>query len=307
MIPKRIISQLKKINGNRIFIQFPEGLKYKILDIAKELEACGFECVLCMEPTYGACDVRDSEASLLGCNGILHVGHTDFGVKSKLPVVYWKYFIDIDPLPIVEKKLNLFKGYKTLGIACSLQYCKVVRKLAGFLRKNGYKVMVPKGEKYPGQILGCRQKILYADKKVDAWIVVSAGKFHALGLALASKKPVHNLDLEAGKVYSMKELKQKTKKIMEWNKSLLAEANTIGIIVSWKKGQMIKPYKVKKKLEKMGKKIYLLAFDEVKPDKLEGLKLDLLINTACPRVAIDDIARFKVPIINFFELKDFCH
>ena len=299
---KSVVKQLKKIRAKKIFVQFPEGLKPKILGIATKLLDEGFEPVLCLEPTYGACDVRDEEAKRLKCDAILHIGHTDFGVKSKLPIVYWEYFIDANPLPIIKKGLKLFKNYKKIGLACSLQYCKTIEKLSKFLAKKGYKVIVPPGEKYPGQILGCRQKVLSVDQRIDAWIVVSAGKFHALGLALASKKPVYNLDLEARKIYSVDKLKWKTKKIIEWNKKIVDEAETIGILVSWKKGQLVQPYKLKKFLEKNGKKVYILAADDIQPEKIEGIKLDLLINTACPRVAIDDIAKYKIPIINISEL-----
>ena len=60
---------------------------------------------------------------------------------------------------------------------------------------------------------------------------------------------------------------------------------------------------MKNKLEKIGKKVYLLAFDEVSPEKLEGLKLDFLINCACPRIGIDDLRKFKIPIVNYEELQ----
>lgn len=38
--------------------------------------------------------------------------------------------------------------------------------------------------------------------------------------------------------------------------------------------------------------------DEVTPEKIEGLKLDALINFACPRIGIDDLSRYKIPILN---------
>ena len=39
--------------------------------------------------------------------------------------------------------------------------------------------------------------------------------------------------------------------------------------------------------------------DEITPEKIQGLKLDGLINLACPRIGIDDLNRYKIPIINF--------
>ncbi len=38
--------------------------------------------------------------------------------------------------------------------------------------------------------------------------------------------------------------------------------------------------------------------DEVSPEKLEGLKLDAAIICACPRIGIDDLERYRIPILN---------
>ena len=105
-IMKEIIDKLKKLNVKKVFVQFPEGLKLKIQEIAKELEKEGFKVILCLEKTYGACDLRDEEAKRLKCDAILHIGHSNFGVKSELPVIYWDYFFDINPLPILEKEFE---------------------------------------------------------------------------------------------------------------------------------------------------------------------------------------------------------
>ena len=60
--------------------------------------------------------------------------------------------------------------------------------------------------------------------------------------------------------------------------------------------------KIKKELESAGKKAYILVFNEIKPEKLEGVELDCYINTACPRIAIENRTEFKKPILNPDEL-----
>lgn len=59
---EKAVKKLKKMKAKRVFIQFPEGLKLSIQNISEDLEKEGFETVLCLEKTYGACDVRDDEA-----------------------------------------------------------------------------------------------------------------------------------------------------------------------------------------------------------------------------------------------------
>ena len=301
---QEIIQKLKKINAKRIFVQFPEGLKLKIQEICKNLEKEGFEIIICLEPTYGACDLRDEEAKRLKCDTILHIGHSNFGIKSKLQVIYYDYFIEADPIPILKKEWKKIENFEKIGLIASLQFIKAAEKIKEFLKKRGKKVFVSKSEKYEMQILGCRlgaaKKI---EKKVDCFLCISAGKFYALGLALQTKKPLLNLDLEKKEIYELNELKKKMMKIIEWNKEKLKDAKKIGILISWKKGQIFgNPFGLKKKLEEKGKEVYLIAMDEILPEKLEGLKLDLLINCACPRIGIDDLLRYKIPLLNYFEV-----
>jgi len=126
LIPKEIIDKLNKAKIKRIFVQFPEGLKLKIQDIAKELEENDFEVILSLERTYGACDVREYEANLLKCNGILHIAHQDYGIKTKLPVVYWDYFIEADAVPALKKEFDKLKKFKNIGLVTSLQFVQTL-------------------------------------------------------------------------------------------------------------------------------------------------------------------------------------
>ena len=176
-----VVEQLKGLKAKRVFVQFPEGLKNeKIQDISKALEKEGITPVLSIEPLYGACDIRDTEAQRLECDCILMVAHTDFGVKSDIPVIYWEYFLDSDPVPILEKEFHKLDGYDKIGLVGSLQYMDKMPEIKNYLEKKGKKVFVAEveGVKYPGQILGCRLKSgKIIEDKVDAFLCVSAAKF----------------------------------------------------------------------------------------------------------------------------------
>ena len=52
----------------------------------------------------------------------------------------------------------------------------------------------------------------------------------------------------------------------------------------------------------MGKEVFVFAFDELSLPKLEGLKVDAMISFGCPRIATDDLEKYKVPFVNFTEL-----
>jgi 2-(3-amino-3-carboxypropyl)histidine synthase len=208
-------------------------------------------------------------------------------------------------LPILEKEFLKLKNFEKIGLITSIQFVKLIPIVKKFLEERGKKVFSQKSLRYAGQILGCDLRAAKAiEKKVDCFLCISAGKFYGAGVVLITNKPVLNLDLEKGEIYSLENFKKKTEKILAWNKSLFNEAKNVGILVSWKKGQLKNPLPVKKEVEKLGKKAYILAMDEITPEKLEGLKIDFLINLACPRIGIDDLEKFKIPVLNFSSLKD---
>ncbi len=306
------IEKLKEKDAKRIFVQYPEGIKLKIQKIVQRLEEECIEVVTCLQECFGACDIRDGEAKRLGCDTILHIGHEDYGVKSELPVVFWEYFIDVNPLPTLQKagEFEKIEPYERIGLVTSIQFVHGIPKVKEFLEKKGKKVFMHKSLQYDGQVLGC---MLDAAKRiedsVDCFLCISAGKFYALGVMFITEKPVFCLDLEREEIIDLGELKKKVQKIIAWNKSELEDARDVGILVSWKKGQLMtygnmdKIFALKKKLEEKGKTVYIFAMDEVSPEKLEGLKLDAAIICACPRIGIDDLERYKVPILNIQDVE----
>ncbi len=297
---KEAVEELKRLKARRVFIQYPEGIKKKIQDIAKQLEKEGMNSVICLQECYGACDIRDEEAIRLGCDVVLHIGHEPVVKKTKVPVVYWEYFLDVDPLPALEKEFDKLKDYKRIGLITSLQFVKTIPIVKKYLEKKGKKVFVHKSLQYHGQVLGCRLDAGKAiEDKVDCFLCISAGKFYGLGMILQTEKPMLNLDLERRTIESLENEKRKIQKIIAWNKSAFKDARRVGILVSWKKGQLKLPFEIKKRLEKEGKEAYVLAADEITPEKIMGLKLDFLINLGCPRIGNDDLERFELPILNW--------
>lgn len=284
----------------RVLIQFPEGLKRYALSETKELEKEGHEVVLFAEPCYGACDVRIDEARRLGCEKIIHIGHTEF-LKTDFPVEYRKYKIDFDSIPILEKEYHKLSKFKSLCIITTAQHVQELEKAKKYLEKHGHTIFISKGIKtrYPGQILGCDQSAATLVKEsVDAFLFIGSGKFHAIGLKLKVKKPVFVLDLEKKEIY---EIKADVFEKQKWAAIACAkDAHIFGILISTKPGQiqMELALELKRKLEQKGKTALLIALDEIKPQKLLGLEVDAWINTACPRIAIEHRTEFKQPILN---------
>lgn len=218
---------LKKIKAKRIFVQFPEGLRIEIQSISNYLKEKEFDVVLSCEPMYGACDIRDDEAKRLKCDAILHIGHSDFGVKSKIPVVYWEYFYKTDPIPVLKKEYKKISKYNKIGLVTSIQFIKSIKSVKEFLTKKGKKIFTNKSLTYTGQILGCNidaaKKI---ENKVECFLYIGSGDFHSLGLDLKINKPIFILDLEKKVIRQLDSRKLRQK--IEWNKSFFNESKESG-------------------------------------------------------------------------------
>ncbi len=300
-----VLEEMKKKGCKKIFLQFAEGLTIRIEKIVKELEMNGFSVVLCMEPTFGPCDLREDEAKKLGCDCILHIGHLNyFKLKTKIPVYFWEFEIEVKDFESYFKKFAGKIDCKKIGIVASLQFLKLIGKAKKILEEMGKKVFIGSFCDKKGLITGCNFKAAKEiEDLVDCFLVISAGNFHALGLALETDKKVLLFDVEKRKLIDIEVIKKKFEKLRAWNLCSFKEAKKIGLIICWKKGQLFKEYeKLASYLRKMGKDVIILATDEIKPEKLEGLRVDFLINTACPRIGIDDVKRFKVPIVNLKDL-----
>lgn len=191
-----------------------------------------------------------------------------------------------------KKLLEKLKEFKNDFIATNAQYSFIIKNF-----KNA------------GLVLGCNTNSLndFSGKKI---IFVGDGEFHALIIKknfIEKKVFVLNPKSLKLKEITLKEVyKFKSREAVAFEK--LKESKKIGIIISSKKGQeRIKiAIKIKDLLEKKGKKAYLFISDMINPDEFMNFKgLDVLVNTACPRLALDDYSKFNIPIINYELLTEY--
>ncbi len=298
---EEILERVKEKGGKKVFLQVPEGLKTGVQELMGFLEEKGMEVFLSVEPCFGACDLRPREAEALGCDLILHIGHSDFGVESRIPAVYYEYEIDTDPVPLLEYHLNKLKPFRAIGLVTSIQFVHALGKAREFLDENGFEVKIGKSLKgRGGQILGCDHSAgLSVEEEVDCFLFVGSGRFHPLGLQEKTEKPVFFLDLEKNQLtnFSRERSRLETLRIMRVQKA--REMENFGIIVSTKPGQMRRETaeRAAEKLKEKGKKAYVLVADQITPEKLMGLKIDALVNTACPRIG-EDREMFRKPVLD---------
>ncbi len=109
---------------------------------------------------------------------------------------------------------------------------------------------------YSGQVSGCDySNVKSIANDVDAFLFVGGGRFHALGIALATGKPTIVADPYENRAHSVND---EAHKVLKQRWACIEEAKnakTFGVIIGLKPGQkhFDEALKIKSKLEKSGK------------------------------------------------------
>ncbi len=303
------VAEIIKKEGYRcVALQLPEGLKDSGVDISSRLAGdTGCEVIILGDPCYGACDLADSEALDLGCDALFHFGHSRIFKNARLPVHYITVKIPRDPLPLLKD--NLDKLPMRIGLVTTIQHIHLLDEIVSFLKESGRTARIGEAKgrvAYRGQVLGCSFSSAkdIADK-VDAFLYIGTGNFHPLGVALSTGRPVYALDLERGELRDMSDVSDPILRRRFAAITRAQDARSFGIIIGEKQGQrrLSLAKKVKGMLEEKGRSGYFIALREITPDVLLPFRgLDAFVNTACPRITIDDTARYKRPVLTPIEL-----
>ncbi len=301
------IRELKNKKAKKVFLQIPEGLKVNAENIIEQLEERGFEVFASMDPCFGACDLKQKEANLMECDTILHLGHTAFVEKTKMPVVYAPLHYELGnefykTAKNLAEYLNLNK-IKKVGLTTTVQFLDYLKLLQRELQKDGITSEIGKGKRtMDGQVLGCNYSS--AEVKANTIIYLGDGLFHPLGIHYATGKRVILANPFDSKI---KELSDEKNDFLKKRIILIERAKdavNFAILVSTKEGQnrISEAKKIRKELQKAGKTAKIYSMDFISNDTMLGVKAEAFINTACPRISIDDFMQYKLPIINKTEI-----
>lgn len=298
---KGILKNLREMKATTVLVQVPEGLKARAAGISDTLMENGIKSIISVEPCFGACDLRDREASDLGCDAVLHIGHSNLGLKTDVPVIFDEYHVEFDPVISLKKNLRKIHGFRAIGLVTTVQHVGSLKKARDFLKREGHEVFIGKSKKLrEGQILGCDFSSAESiASKVDCFLYFGTGRFHPLGLVERTEKPVFFLDIENGEMNDLSPEKDK----IEIRKRLRIEKargmNRYAVFISTKQGQMNtkKAFQIRESLSNMGKDAFIISADRLTPDKIMGMGIEVLVNTACPRI-YDDQKSFGVVILN---------
>jgi len=304
---KRLKEEIKKRKPKIVFLQLPEGLKPDAPRLATVVEEAGALPIVSSDPCYGACDLAVSEAKLLGADLIVHYGHTPMTLNADVPAVYVNAKAKIGIKEAIKQVLPYLESWSKIGLVTTVQHVRQLDEAKNLLEAAGKTVFVGDAGKvkYAGQVLGCDFSNAQAvSEKVEVYVFVGGGRFHAIGVALATEKPTIIANPYEQVAYPIHD--QVRRIIMQrWANIIEAkQAKSFGVLISLKSGQMRlrEAMSIKEKLEETGLKATLLALREVTPSALMQFPgIDAFINTACPRISLDDAPNFGKPLLSLNE------
>jgi 2-(3-amino-3-carboxypropyl)histidine synthase len=196
-----------------------------------------------------------------------------------------------------------------VGLLTTTQHRHALDEAVSVLRGAGITPVLGKGGRrlaFMGQVLGCDLSAArVVAGNVDAFLLVGGGAFHAVGIALATGKPVVLADVELGEARSVDEERdvvlRRRSAVIESARS----AGSFGIIVESRPGQQRWELarSLRDELADAGMDPVLMLLREVSPDRLVALGMDAYVSTACPRIAVDDQSAYPVPVLTPQEVR----
>ncbi len=214
-------------------------------------------------------------------------------------------------LELCKDTLDYLRKYEKVAVYASVQFVHHLDEIKQQLRRQEIEVVTSRPARchVEGQLLGCdcSKESLNLKEEVDCFLYVGDGKFHPLALVYAQKDGFKEVicDDPIGRkmvVFGKKEVEA----VLRKHKGSLLKFHTskkVGVIVSIKPGQ--EQLKLALQLEKkhLGKKFYYFLDDKVSFDQLENFPfIDVWVNTACPRIGLDEQEKFRRGVVNIGEI-----
>ncbi|MDY3956332.1 MAG: diphthamide biosynthesis enzyme Dph2 [Methanosphaera sp.] len=304
-----IVAKIEELDAKNVILQFPEGLKMDATEVANEIDEktpTDVNILIDADACFGACDLADHKV-----NGhmdlVVHFAHTTLGLETDCPVMYIEASSSADiKAPLLDALSKIEDpDVKCVGVITTTQHIHNLDDMIQIIKDEGYDVKTSPGvTTAKGQVLGCNFTSI-KNLDVDVIIYVGSGDFHALGVKLFTKKPVIVADPFKGSARDIEEFYDRILRVRFARITKAKDAKSFGIIISSKKGQLRfdLALKLKKIIKEHGFDAQILNMDYISPDRLLPFNLDAYVMTACPRIAIDDNAMYKKPILTPQELE----
>lgn len=302
----RIVAWIRDGGYTSVALQLPEGLKVHAAELSDHLsERTGVDVTIIGYPCYGACDLYAYEGLT---DALVHFGHSPIPSQGDDPhVLYIESRSDVSVDASVMDMLSDLP--ERVGLLATVQYLGLIPQVREMLESSGRVVSVGTGDRricHPGQVLGCNCSAAEAVMDdVDAFLFIGEGDFHPLAAAFGVKKKVIVLNPVTSEVRDMSDTRDRILRKRFAAIQRARDAETFLVIICTKIGQnrSAEADRVVALLKSHGKRAVKAVLEEINPTSLLSYRVDAYVNTACPRIAMDDSARYERPMLTIPELE----
>jgi len=298
----RIFREIESRKPVSVSLNGPDGILPQVQEAAMNItKKFGIPAYVLADTTWGTCDLNSNASKVLGAEIQFNIGHTINIESFEKNLILINAYDDVEFDSVAEKCVDLLRG-KKISLVTDSQHLHQMDKVNKILTDGGIQVKIGKGKGQlnDGQVFGCEfYPATELKDKVDAYVFLGQSNFHAAGIALSTNMPTYVLDPYFNEVREVTEFAQKLKKKATLAIYKAADAQSFGIIIGLKEGQLSKVFalKFKKELEKEGKSVQLFALTDITNDRLRNLKgIDAFIQVACPRISTDN--QFDKPVLS---------
>jgi len=295
-----IRADMRRLKPKTVLLQLPSGLKRKAEEIARKIEK-DFNCqvIVSGDPCFGACDIDDGAIDFADL--IIQVGHSPMpSIRCPKPILFMPVGIPLYLRRLVKSAAPMLTS--PVGLLATSQHIGQLDESKRLLEEMGFEVKIGRGSgrlAAPGLVLGCDYSSAHdVSDAVSSFLIIGSGRFHAIGLKLSAGKPVVIIDPERKAARAEETDTDEFRRRRYAVITAMSKARSIGIIVSSKRGQERLPLakRLLKELSGAGREGRIVLMDNVTPEALQDLGFDAYVSTACPRIALDDSARYSRPM-----------
>ena len=321
----KTIQKIRTFGSKLVGLQLPEGLllfSCALADLIRHFT--GAQCTVLGDVTYGACCIDDLGAAALGCDFLVHYGHSclvpidatnggAFSNGKSLRVLY--VFVDIafDTSHLIATVRDKFSSNSRLAIMSTIQFAPALYELKEALDNDSNsdsisRIIVPQAKPLsPGEVLGCTSPKL-DECAIDALIFVSDGRFHL------ESAMIHNPHIPAFRYdpYSkvMTREHYDTTSMMSIRHTavkIASSAKRFGVILGTlgRQGSTVLLERLEAKLQVAGREYFTILLSEISPAKLalfDKNEVEAWVQIACPRLSIDWSQGFgDIPLLTPYE------
>lgn len=295
-----IFSEIRRRSPSSVSLNGPDGMLPQVQQTARNITAAfGIPAYVVADTTWGSCDTNVGAAQTLAAGIHFNIGH-GISINELDGAVMVNAYDDISFAKVARKYARMVSG--RTGLLTDSQHLHRMGQVRTILEDAGITVVIGagKGQLNDGQVFGC--EFYPADSirdDVDSYAFLGQSNFHAAGVALATGRPVYVLDPYFNEVREVSEFAARLRKQATASIYKAAEMERYGIVVGLREGQLSRVVALKfyKELTELGRQPQIFALTDITNERLRNLRdVDAFIQTACPRISIDN--SFEMPVLS---------